>query len=489
MLNEAIEVEISQPGRPTGKYSSLSATQLKLEELIFPTEPLPFDLAYLPGTATREGDCLGVMLLGNISHPPRTIVSGRVLGAIGNNGNGLFILATTSLDPIAEELIDIADLPEKIRAEISGYLKVHRKWEAPFDWIDKEETERIIRDAVIRFRQEKLETRKRSTTTPAWQPIDRTGRVIGYTEAEHYTEAEYTYFQLPYQFQHYFNTFLADDERILYALRRPAMRSSLQHSWLGGAKLQEGVLILTNQRLVHLVELMPPDSSGVRYGFNAQLGPLERLSEFSLEPYRQVALFLRTCWVTKQNTQTLEWEFPLQAGEALDELRNFLQKFVDHNTSGLAIRRAMPASPPEKLPRLTDPAANSPEELEPINERFNSLLGEWMAPGETAQAWALWPAWFEKRGYPQILLVTDRRLLILSDPGQSGMPSVEVQLDDLATLEYEGSILSSHIGLHIAQEDRIQPLRLTFPYSGEKAFRHCFEALRRCMAAIPLRVV
>jgi hypothetical protein len=408
------------------------------------------------------------------------------LGAIESDGNGLFLLAAPSADRGMEDLNNISDLPEQTLKEITGHLKLNSKNGEEFLWKGKEETEEIVKQASIRFRQVEAETRKQSYSTPAWQPADRDGRLIGYTEVEHYTEAVYTFFQLPYHFQHYVHAYLADDERILYALQRPAMRSCRQRSWLGGAKLQEGVLILTTQRLLQLVELTPPGSGGVRYGFNAQLGPLERLAEVSLEPCGNDAVVLKTCWLARQNKQTVEWEFPSPARQPLDELSCFLQKFIDGSTSGLALRRSMPSSPPDSLPRLKDPAANRPEELEPINEHFTALLSDLLKPDETAQAWALWPRWFEKRGYPQVLLVTDRRMLVIPDSDKNRRATLEVPLADLATLEYVGSILSSHIGLSIAHKDGIRELRLSFPYPAESAFHACFEALRRCMAVIPL---
>jgi hypothetical protein len=264
------------------------------------------------------------------------------------------------------------------------------------------------------------------------------------------------------------------------------MRSHRQRSWLGGEKLQEGVLILTTQRLLQLVELTPPGNSGVRYGFNAHLGPLERLAEVNLDLFSKETMLLKTFWRARINRQTVEWEFPLTVRPSLEALMHFLHKFIDDSTRGSALRKATPPAPSALLPRLKDPASNNPEELEPINERFTAVLPDIVKPDEKVHTWALWPAWFEDRGYPQVLLITDQRLLVIPDPEKKRGPTLEVPLGNLTTLEYVGSILSSHIGLNIAQQDTIHQLQLRFPYPAERAFHSCFEELRRCMAVIPL---
>jgi inorganic pyrophosphatase len=487
MLDGAIEIEITQPGRPTGQYIAANNDQLKLKGMYYPEEALPFDLAILPRTLSQRGDYLRVLLFSSASHPPKTLITARPLGGLEGNGTGLIILAVPAVDPISKDLNTIFDLPEQTREDIFEYLELTSKTAEEFQWKDKEEIGNLIKQASIQYRQAEVETRKQSLAAPAWRPADRGGRVIGYTEAEHYTEAEYTFFQLPYHFQHYVKSYLADDERILYALRRQAMRSCRQRSWLGGVKLQEGILILTTQRLLQLVELTPPGDSGVRYGFNAQLGALERLDGVSVEPCGQEAVVLRTRWIAQQNAQTIEWEFPSPARPALDELCSFLQKFINDSASGKALRRTMPSPKPDALPRLTDPAANRPEELDPINERFASLLPDLLKPDEKAYAWALWPAWFDKKGVCQILLVTNQRVQVLSDPIRNKKPTLEVPLFELTILEYVGSILSSHIKLFVTREDGTQELQLSFPYSAEAAFHNCFEAMRRCMAAAPLQ--
>jgi hypothetical protein len=58
-----------------------------------------------------------------------------------------------------------------------------------------------------------------------------------------------------------------------------------------------------------------------------------------------------------------------------------------------------------------------------------------------------------------------------------------------ATLEYVGSILNSYIGLDVVEAGKALQIRFSFPYPAEGAFHNCFEAIRRCMAVLPLRQI
>jgi hypothetical protein len=78
--------------------------------------------------------------------------------------------------------------------------------------------------AALRYRDRKAED-KLPQLDPAWQPL-RVGRPTpSFVEADRYTAAEYTFFELPHRFQHYVSEALAPDKRILYAARRPTISS------------------------------------------------------------------------------------------------------------------------------------------------------------------------------------------------------------------------------------------------------------------------
>ncbi len=482
MSEPAIDIEITQPGRATGLYIPIEYDVLRLEKVLYPDAPRPFDVGILPKTLTEQGSPLRVILLGDISHPPKTQVPARLLGGFSANGAAVCLLAVPAgVDQFAG-LNSFADLPDFLRAELLRCLEPPAASE--LQWLDAAEAQTWIKQAAQKYRLAKAKGYQ-PVGQPAWRSVDTAARPSGYTEVEHYTAAEYTFHQLPGHVQRYVGEYLADDERILYAVRRQAMHSQRRRSWLDREKLNEGVLILTTQRLIQLVELVPLGDSGVRYGFLARLGALERLVDVQVETLGDAAILLKTAWEAEDGLAWLTWESQFYTRSAVLELVSFLERFLPKNIPPAALRRSfLPA--PSDLPPLSDPASNDPALVWAVHQRFTQALPGHLAPNEAVHAWALWPAWYENKGYPQVLVVTDRRVLILPDPALRLPCSLDIRLAQLAIPEYAGSILRSHIGFDLVESGKARRVQLSFPYPAVGAFRRCFEALRRCMAVLPL---
>jgi hypothetical protein len=153
--------------------------------------------------------------------------------------------------------------------------------------------------------------------------------------------------------------------------------------------------------------------------------------------------------------------------------------------SSCALRKIGLPEAPEALPPLSDLATEDTEELESINRRFVEILPASLESSEKAIAWALWPGWFENKGYARILVVTDRYLRLLPDPTAGLSEHLQIPFERIAALEYVASILDSRIGLSWITSEGLQNVQLHFHYPAEKAFNRCFEALRRCAAFIP----
>jgi inorganic pyrophosphatase len=486
MREIVVEIEITQPGRPTGQYHFVDHDLLRLENVYYPKVTLPFDVGILPKTLTAQGTPLQVILLGDIPHSPRTQVSARLLGGAQTDGKEPYLVAVPACDDHFKAVLSIGDLADSLRSQLCQSLGLPT--ESGHHWLDAHALKPWLKETSLKYRQARAEGYQ-SVSQPAWRPADLHGHVTSYTETEHYTAAEYTFFQLPYHIQHYVSAYLADDERILYAIHRPAMRSHRQRSWVGGEKLNQGVLILTTQRLIHLVELVPLGAGNVRYGFNAHLGVLERLTSITVETVDDKAVLLKTCWQAKEGVDTLEWETPLYTNSAVLELAGFLEKFLPAHISPLALLRATLPDPPDPLPELRDLAAKDPGELASVNQRFRAALVRQLSPDEKVYAWALWPAWFEDKDYMRVLIVTNGCVLVLPDPDLDQRCTLEISLRQIATLEYVRSILNSHIGLHLVEAGKVRQIQLSFPYPAEDAFHRCFEAMRSTMAVFPLRKV
>lgn len=483
MNKTIVEIEIVQPGRATGEYQPDERGFLRLTQVLYPEVALPFDIGILPNTMASDGDPLKVVLIGETSHPIRTQVSARLLGGFQTNGTDPYLLAVSNVDERFTAVASVSDLADSWRSAIDQRLKTSAAQN--LHWLNATELEPWIKQARKKYRLARVKNNEGRSSLPAWKPVNSQNLKTSYTETEHYTPAEYTFFQLPRHIQHYVSDYLAEDERILYAVRRPAMRSQRHRSWLGGEKLQEGVLILTTQRLIQLVELVPLGDSGVRYGFRAQLGALERLVDVSLETVADETILLKSTWQAQAGCSSLEWESPLYTRTELEGLVSFLEGFAPSKINPRSLQRSTLAAPSE-LPYLRDPASNNPLEEKIIHRRFADALPATLLPGEQIYAWALWPAWFENKGYAQVMVVTASRLFVVSDPDAQQPLSLNIPLAKISTVEYVGSILNSYLELSLVESGKVRKLTLNFPYSADGAFHRCFEALRRCMAVLPL---
>lgn len=237
---------------------------------------------------------------------------------------------------------------------------------------------------------------------------------------------------------------LAKDERILFALSRPALKSERERTWVGRRKLNEGVLILTNQRLISLVELIPLERSAVRYGFETQMGAIERLRDFKVAALGNENILLQTFWAAEGGRASLEFELSKLSMPEIGELQCFLDRIIAETKSSCALRRIAPLENPDELPDLKDLSTNDPEDL-------------------------------------------DQNLRILSDPAAGINESILIPHQQIAALQYSASILESSIGFTALSDGKVQTKQYPFPFPAENAFQQCFEALRRYSASVPFR--
>jgi len=243
MTEHLLEIKIVQPGRATGQYYAVDSDTLRLEKVVYPGDSLPFDVGILPTALTSFDEPFAVLVLGSVSHPVHTEMESRLLGALQRNAEAPILLVSPVADEFAIHCLD--ELNEKQRAEIVTIL--HRTYPGHWQWLMLAELEPTLHSATLRYRQKQARDNHRQVD-PAWKPLNLSRPAPSFAEVEHYTPAEYTFFELPYRFQYYVGEHLAPDERILYALRRPAMSSQRKRSWIKREPLQEGVLILTDQR-------------------------------------------------------------------------------------------------------------------------------------------------------------------------------------------------------------------------------------------------
>ena len=475
MTEHLLEIKITQPGRVTGQYYALDSNTLCLEKIVYPDETIPFDVGILPSALTPFDEPLAVLVLGSYSHPMNTEMESRLLGALQRNVEAPILLVTPVADECAIQCLD--ELTAEQSAEIIGILS--RTYPGEWRWLTVEDVEPQLHTAALRYRQMQDRGNHR-ITDPAWKPLHLGRPVPNFTEVDRYTPAEYTFFELPHRFQYYVGEYLAPDERILFAMRRPAMLSQRKRSWLYREHLQEGVLILTNQRLIHLAELVPPDSANIRYGFHTAVGVVERLTGISVSELGNESLLLTTTWYARGGNASIEWELPGDERASLEELTALLEKFSVDDPTACQLRRAGFPESPDKLPLLIDTASSDLDSLLPINEHFSAALSGSLAPDERAHTWAFLPEWLDRKKGAQTLVVTECRIFLLPDH------SLDISLGQIATLEYTSSILESSLAVNFIENGDLRRKVIFFPFPAQDSFRICFEAARRCMAVLSL---
>jgi inorganic pyrophosphatase len=482
-LADLIEVRVVSSGDDCAMYEfDPHGKGLRLKNIHRTPKPAPFDLAEVPDSSLDDTDNVPVWLLTHRSVFPGTFVTARPIGLLRSKDEASelrWVIAVPPADPQTETIRAISDLPEErwqalLRYACSGSDEDDMvvRWEsaaAALDWIHQAKQE----TRVERARQEKA-----GAAQPAWKPL---GYLVSgarrANETEPNSEAEYAYHQLPQRFQKYVDEYLAPDERILFAVNRPMMKSGLRRSFFSRATLQEGALFVTDQQLSLVTEILPPGVSNIRYGYIADTGPLERIETITTEALDDQVAVLAVKWQAASGSHLVKWEFPRKA---LDELREVTQIAANWQPrpSDLRLRRATPIELPE-VP-LRDPAANDPDEIVPVARRLEEVIAREVTGVEKVLARALLPGRFDRRGCAEVIVVTTCRVVRIPDPAMATGSPRAIEVRHVTSLEFSESILESYLAVHYADQGRVHTERIAYPFTGV-GFRDCFLALRRQM--------
>jgi hypothetical protein len=429
-----------------------------------------------------EGEPLPAILIDDISHPPQSLIPAHLICGLRTQGSNLVLVGVPKIDGQETLIHQWGDIAERVRAEIQRHLVNGNGGE--FQVLRLDEIRPQVKDAYFQFRAARKEDGEIVSLRPAWKPLEQEMHKKNYLDASDYSDAEYTFYRLPNAVRDYINSYLGEDERILYAIHRPEMKSQLRGSFLNRQKLTEGFLVLTTQRLIQLIEIIPLEDNGVRYGYSTQTGILERLEKFSIERPNPKSILLMTFWKSRDGIEALDMEFTGKDLPSLKEMSSLLEKFQPGKISRQALRRASPPPAADPVPALFDPAEKDQKEVKILQERFSSMLPGVLSIDEQLLAWAFLPAWLDSDRCARVLCVSYKRLLVLPDPTAEKEEIQEIQFSDVTTLEYAASVVSSFIGFHVFEDGQVREVKINFPYPSLAAFKRCFDITRQCIAIL-----
>lgn len=486
--DDFIEVRVVEPGDDCNLYTYDPNVQgLRLSGVHRTIQSAPADHAVVPDTSPDGESDLGVLLVSHRSTFPGCVVSARPIALLEVRRNGYQehqVIAVPAADEAMHTVQAFEDLPEERRQAIAAFVRENLGGLEGSDllWGDAARAHEVVHQARQAARLAKAKTRQSGTAAPAWRPLGY--QVAGARRAsdtEPHTDAEHAYHRLPYRFQKYVDEYLVHNERILFAVNRPAMQSALKRAWFTRETLQEGILFITDQQVALVTEILPPGQSNIRYGYIVHTGIPERIESARVEILAGHACF-QVVWRAAGGEQHVTWEFPAEAADELAEAVNILSGWRPR-PGDIRLRRAYGPEPIEM--ELRDPSANDPKEVEPVAQRLTDALGKELASGEVVLARALLPQWADGRT-ARVLAVTSRRVILLPDPssGQRGRSDI-YPLERITSVEFTSSILESWLAFNVVDGGQARRAALRFPNTAA-AFQTCFTALRQQLVAVPV---
>lgn len=483
------DLQVEVPGGMHARYYP-DTGGLSLAQVIYPANRFPADRCAVTDTLTEAGSALGALLLGNLSQPAGCRLQGRPIGAVEISAPGRLdrhVVMVAAADPHFESVMTLRDLSSLRRDGLELALRLDGQASlTEVHWLEAEAARQFIHEAHQRYRLALAGQRDLTPVGPAWKPASAASGTDGSSEAERHTVAEYAFYRLPDRFQRYVEEHLAPEERILLGLHRPALQSAVQRTFLNRQRLEAGVLVVTDQQAAAVVELMPPDRAGIRYGFVARSGALERLEAVEALALSDDVAGLRLTWRAAGGVETSVWEFPAAERPAVDVACRLLRRWQPQ-TADTRLRRATPPAPPEPWPALADPAANHPDDVMALAARLEAALAQALCPGETLLARCLLPAWIEGRGAASVLAVTNDHVRVVPDPEdpRAIRLALALPLAAISSLEFRSTILAAYLKAFVPERGRVTEHTIRFA-STLAAIRNCYLALRRALAVAPV---
>ncbi|MDR2769822.1 MAG: inorganic diphosphatase [Rickettsiales bacterium] len=138
------------------KYKRLEVDRFLHTPLMY-----PFNYGYIPDTLAEDGDPIDIVLLCSHQIMPGVITDIEPIGVLDTSDEAgpdpkIVCRPSHKIDPINQEIKDIADIPEHERKEIAYFFEHYKdleagKWIKVSGYKGKAEADRLISESAARF--------------------------------------------------------------------------------------------------------------------------------------------------------------------------------------------------------------------------------------------------------------------------------------------------------------------------------------------------
>ncbi|HEY6883812.1 MAG TPA: inorganic diphosphatase [Nitrososphaeraceae archaeon] len=160
-INAVIEI----PKGSSIKYEmDAESGAIFVDRRLFTAMFYPCNYGFIPQTREEDGDPVDVLVLGNDSVIPTSIIRSRPVGVLlteDEEGQDSKIIAVpiTKLDPSFSTVTDISNIPEHIRDQIKHFFEHYKelekgKYVKVIGWDDKEKAKTKIAEAIEKYKKE-----------------------------------------------------------------------------------------------------------------------------------------------------------------------------------------------------------------------------------------------------------------------------------------------------------------------------------------------
>ncbi len=156
-------IEIPVGGVPVKYEMDKASGALFVDRFLHTSMYYPGNYGFIPHTLAQDGDPLDVMVLAPVPVIPGAVVRCRPVGALAMEDQAgcdekILAVPVDALIPYYAGVESYKDLPKILRDQIAHFFAHYKdlergKWTSVGKWMEREDAERVITEAIARARE------------------------------------------------------------------------------------------------------------------------------------------------------------------------------------------------------------------------------------------------------------------------------------------------------------------------------------------------